>query len=377
MCSRPRKPQRKPNPSACEVSGSIRERGVVERQALERVAQVLVAVGLDRIQAGEDHRLHLAIAGQRLGGRAPLGGERVADPQLRDVLEPGDDVADVAGRHRPDRAHRRREEPDLVDLGLGAGLHGDDRLTLLELAVEHPQVCDHAAVLVELRVEDQRPRRRVGIALGGRDLRDHGLEYVAHALARLRRDPQDVVGVASDQIDDLTDHPLGLGARQVDLVEHRDDLEPRLDRGVGVGDRLRLHPLGRVDDEDRALAGGEAARDLVREVHVAGRVDQVQVIRLAVVSRVVHAHGLRLDRDPALALEIHRVEQLRHVVAVGDRPGELEDPIGERRLAVVDVGDDREVPNPVHGRMRIRPPAAAGSDFPPGLSEAGRSASSP
>jgi hypothetical protein len=33
-----------------------------------------------------------------------------------------------------------------------------------------------------------------------------------------------------------------------------------------------------------------------------------------------------------------------------DGPGELEDAIGQRRLAVIDVGDDREVADPVHGR---------------------------
>ncbi len=69
MCSRPRKPQRKPKPSASEVSGSQRQRGVVERELLQRVAQLGVLVGVDREQAAEDHRLDLAVAGQRLGGR--------------------------------------------------------------------------------------------------------------------------------------------------------------------------------------------------------------------------------------------------------------------------------------------------------------------
>src|SRR5204863_7511555 len=74
------------------------------------------------------------------------------------------------------------------------------------------------------------------------------------------------------------------------------------------------------------------------EVHVARRVDQVQLVALP-----RDPDRLRLDRDPALALELHRVEQLRPHVARGDGVGELEDAIGERRLAVVDVGDDREV----------------------------------
>ena len=107
-----------------------------------------------------------------------------------------------------------------------------------------------------------------------------------HALPGLRRDPQDVVRLAADQVADLAGDALGLGARQVDLVEHRDQLEPGLDRRVGVGDGLRLDPLGGVDDQQRALAGGEAARDLVGEVDVARGVDQVQVVGLAVVGGV-------------------------------------------------------------------------------------------
>ena len=83
-----------------------------------------------------------------------------------------------------------------------------------------------------------------------------------------------------------------------------------------------------------------------------GRVDQVQVVSLAVCRRVGHAHGLRLDRDPALPLEVHRVEHLRHVGARVDGARELEDSVGERRLAVIDVGDDREVAYAVHERPR-------------------------
>ena len=157
-------------------------------------------------------------------------------------------------------------------------------------------------------------------------------------------------GIAAEQVGHLRRDAVRVGPGQVDLVEDRDQLEAGVDRGVGVGDGLRLDALGGVDDEQRALAGREAARDLVGEVDVPGRVDQVQVVGLAVRRRVGDPHGLGLDRDPALALEVHRVEHLRHVGARVDGPGELEDAVGERRLAVVDVGDDREVPDPVHER---------------------------
>ena len=242
-----------------------------------------------------------------------------------------------------------REEADLVDRRLRARLHRDDRLVLGEGAVDHAHVGDDAAVLVELRVEDQRPRRSLAIALGRWNASDDRFQDLAHAGAGLRRDPQDVVRLAADQVADLSGDPIRLGARQIDLVHHRDQLEPGLHRGVGVGDGLCLDALSRVDDQQRALAGGEATRDLVGEVDVARCVDQMQVVGLAIVGGVGDPHGLCLDRDPALALEVHRVEHLRHVIAWRDGPRQLEDAVGESRLAVVDVGDDREVSNAVHG----------------------------
>ena len=81
---------------------------------------------------------------------------------------------------------------------------------------------------------------------------------------------------------------------------------------------------------------------------MAGGVDQVQVVGLPVGGRVLDPHRLGLDRDPALALEVHRVEHLGlHFLRV-DGAGELEDAVGQGRLAVVYVGDDREVADVVH-----------------------------
>ena len=109
----------------------------------------------------------------------------------------------------------------------------------------------------------------VGVAVRRRDARDQLLEHLGHAVAGLRRDAQDLVGLLADQVGDLLGHALGLGAGQVDLVQARDQLEPGVDGEVGVRDGLRLDALGGVDDQQRALAGGERARDLVGEVDVA------------------------------------------------------------------------------------------------------------
>ena len=87
---------------------------------------------------------------------------------------------------------------------------------------------------------------------------------------------------------------------------------------------MRLDALSSVDHEDRALACSKRSRHLVREVDVAGGVDEVQLVALAVARAVGHADGLQLDRDPALALQIHAVEDLVLHVALADRAGELE-----------------------------------------------------
>src|SRR5581483_11071271 len=92
-----------------------------------------------------------------------------------------------------------------------------------------------------------------------------------------------------------------------------------------------------------ALAGGQAARHLVSEVNVAGSIYQVEGVSSAVVCGVAEAHGARLDCDTALALEIHRVEELLLELALAERTSAFQQAVGERRLAVVDMRDDGEV----------------------------------
>ncbi len=222
-------------------------------------------------------------------------------------------------------------------------------MTRTELAVDHPDERDDAPVLVVGRVEDQRARRGPGVTARRRDAVDNGVEHLGNALARLRRDAQNLVGRDSDELRELRRRGLGVRLRQVDLVHDGDDLEIRLDREVRVRDRLRLDPLSRVDEEDGALAGRERARDLVCEVDVTRRVDQVELVPFP-----GHTYGLSLDRDAALALEVHRVEHLLAHLPIGEGLRELEDAVGKRRLAVVDVRDDREVADAIEAHL-VRP----------------------
>jgi len=124
-------------------------------------------------------------------------------------------------------------------------------------AVDDAHAGDGAAISVVVRVEDQRAKRGIGVALGrGHALHDR-LEQLVNADPFLRAHEQDVVRIGADQVVHFLLSPFRLGARQVDLVEDRYDLEARIEREKEIRQRLRLNALRRVDDEDRALAGGK------------------------------------------------------------------------------------------------------------------------
>jgi hypothetical protein len=67
------------------------------------------------------------------------------------------------------------------------------------------------------------------------------------------------------------------------------------------------------------------------------------LVLLAIARRVAQRGRLGLDGDPALALEVHRVQDLGFHLPVGQPAAELDEPVGQRGLAVVDVGDDGEI----------------------------------
>ncbi|SLC63429.1 Uncharacterised protein [Mycobacteroides abscessus subsp. massiliense] len=75
---------------------------------------------------------------------------------------------------------------------------------------------------------------------------------------------------------------------------------------------------------------------------MSGGVDQVQHMVLAI-ELPRQPHVLCLDGDAALTLDIHAVQVLRAHGTLVDHTGQLQHPVGQGRLPVVDVGDDAEV----------------------------------
>ena len=120
-------------------------------------------------------------------------------------------------------------------------------------------------------------------------------------------------------------------------------------REMHVGHGLGFHPLRRIDDQERSFAGRERTGNFVGKIDMPRRVREIEAIFLPVLRGVAHRHRMRLDRDPAFAFQIHRIEQLILPFAVLDRARPLEQTIGERRLAVIDMRDDAEVARELDG----------------------------
>ena len=82
------------------------------------------------------------------------------------------------------------------------------------------------------------------------------------------------------------------------------------------------------------------------------RVGEVEFIVGAVFRHVFHGDRVGLDRDPALALEVHGVEKLLLSLALLDCSRGLKQTVGKSGLAVVNVGDDAEVARVLDGHEK-------------------------
>ena len=108
------------------------------------------------------------------------------------------------------------------------------------------------------------------------------------------------------------------------------------------GLRLRLYAGDGVEQRDRTVEHAQRALDLDGEVDVARRVDDVDPM----IGPLAGGRGRR-DRDAALLLLLHPVHRrgaLVHLAHLVGAAGVVEDALGRRRLARIDVGHDPDVP---------------------------------
>ncbi len=76
---------------------------------------------------------------------------------------------------------------------------------------------------------------------------------------------------------------------------------------------------------------------------MAGSVDQVQLVKLAVSSREIHPDSAHLDRDAFFALQVHGIKDLFHHLAFGQGASSFKQAVRKGGLAMIDVSDNAEI----------------------------------
>jgi hypothetical protein len=235
------------------------QRGIVEPQLRQRIAEFVVVVRDDREHSGEHAGLHLLEARQCLGGLLVFERDGVAHRRAIDFLDAADDETHIARAERSGRDGLRGEPAELVDQVGAARGHHADLVVDLERAVEDAHQRDDADVVVEPGVDDQRLQRRIRITLGLGNAFDEALEQIFDALAGLRGYLERIGGGNADDLLDFIDDARRVGRWQVYLVDDRDDFEPELGGRIAIRDTLRLDALGSIDHQQRAIAGRQRA----------------------------------------------------------------------------------------------------------------------
>ena len=157
------------------------------------------------------------------------------------------------------------------------------------------------------------------------------------------------------------DTAVKIGADPVHLV---DETHPRHAVFIGLtpnGFRLRLHASDRVKHRDRAIEHAQGPFHLDGEIHVARRVDDVDPI--------VAPEGRgrrRSDGDAALLLLLHPVHggvaivDLTNLIGL---TGVVEDTLGGRRLAGIDVGHDADITITLEGVFACHNQSVLSADY--------------
>ncbi len=165
---------------------------------------------------------------------------------------------------------------------------------------------------------------------------DEALEVALRADRQLDRD-----GLGAQAVDDVLQALEEVRADLVHLVGEDDARNLVLVALAPNRFGLRLDALVGVENHDRAVEHAQRTLDLDGEVDVAGRVDDVQTLA------VPECGGRgRRDGDAALLLLLHPVHRRGAFVHLADLmvlAGVVEDPLGGRGLAGIDVRHDAEV----------------------------------
>ena len=84
-----------------------------------------------------------------------------------------------------------------------------------------------------------------------------------------------------------------------------------------------------------------------------GRINKIEGIFFAFV-QIIHLDGVALDGNTALPFQIHVIKKLGLHLTVSNRFGKLQQAVGQRTFAVVNMSNNAEIANVFHSKISIK-----------------------
>ena len=165
-------------------------------------------------------------------------------------------------------------------------------------------------------------------------------QHLFHIETGLGADFHGFAAVQPDQVFDFLFHHVGLGARQIDFIQYRQDFQVVVQGQIHVGQCLGLHALGRIHHQHRPVTGRQGTGHFISEVHVARGINEMEQIVMTVSGMVDELHGIELDGDAPLPLQVHGVQDLVFHFPFFHGVRQFQDAVGQGAFPMVDVGDD-------------------------------------
>ena len=313
-----------------------RVRGDLERQGREGLLVGDLADGLlIRVGVDAQHRRHVE-------RRRQVVDDRVEHRLDALVLERGarEDAHDARGERAGPQAALDLRDRELLALEVLEGqlvVHLSDRVQEERTVLER---LGHE-VLRDVRLDDVLAQVIVVLDRLHAHQVDDALELVLAADRDL--DGHELaIRVAAEAVADRVDAAPEVRAGAIELVDEADARHAIAVRLAPDRLGLGLHARDAVEHDDRAVQDAQRSLHLDGEVHVPGRIDDVDP--MVAPERRRRSGG---DGDPALLLlrhPVHRRRALMHLADLVDLLGVEEDALGDGRLAGVDMGDDADVP---------------------------------
>src|SRR5690606_14210221 len=242
------------------------QRRIVELQAVHALAELFEIFRIHRIDARKHHRLYFFKSFDGCRTRAGGMGNGIAHFNFAGLFDARNDVAHVASTNNLFGHLAELQHADFVGDVFLAGSDEFYFVAFADLPVLHLEIGHDSAEGIEHRVEYQGLQRRFRIAHGRRDTFHDGVEDIQHPKPGFTRSRNDVFPLAANQIDNLVFYFFGHGARQIHLIQYRNDFEIVLNSQIQVGYGLRLDALGGIDNKQCSFAGRDGTRHLVREI---------------------------------------------------------------------------------------------------------------